>query len=60
MTFIAEKMRKPDGTRAFFLTLREAFFIPHREEKYASIMGDSRKWSKVLFGKANPEENKKE
>lgn len=60
MTFMAEKKRKPDGARAFFLILREAFFIPHKEEKYASIMVDSRKWGKVLFGKANPEENKKE
>ena len=58
MTFQSGRKPTPDAARSLKLT--RAFFIPHKDEKYNMNITQPEHWGKVLFGKADPEENHKE
>ncbi len=57
MTFRSGGKPKPDAARVLKLT--EAFFIPHKKEKYDMNISQPENWGKVLFGKADQEKNNK-
>lgn len=58
ITFKSGRKPKQDAARSLLLT--RAFFIPHKDEKYGINISQPDHWGKVLFGKADPEENNKE